>query len=167
MSGTLDHANITVKIDSKILNALDLSTPDDPFLYNVLQTLSNGTSLGQATQQWHDQRTISASGSDALDLAGSLVNAFGVTVTFTKIKAILVRASSGNTNNVNVTRPASNGFVWFLAAGDGFAIQPGAFNLWVDPVGVTVTASTGDLLTLVNSSSGTGVTYDIWILGTD
>lgn len=167
MSGTIDHVNVGYTIDSLLLSALDLDTAQDPLKLSENLTLSNGTGSGQASQQWHDQRTIAPSGTDSIDLAGSLTNAFGVTLTFTKIKAMLVRASAANTNNVQVTRPASNGFVWFLAAGDGFNLQPGARMLWFDPVGVAVTAGTGDILAIVNSGAGTSVTYDIWIAGTD
>lgn len=167
MSGTLDHCNVSLKIDSLALSALDLQTAQDPILISLLSTLSNGTSSGQATAQWADTRTLAASATENLDLAGVLTNAFGGTLTFTKIKLIYIKASTGNTNDVQVSRGSSNGFVWFLAASDGFKLQPGAWNCFFDPVGVAVTASTGDILTITNSSSGTSVTYDIVIVGTD
>lgn len=167
MSGTLDHCNVSLKIDSLALSALDLQTAQDPILISLLSTLSNGTSSGQATAQWADTRTLAASASENLDLAGSLQNAFGATLTFTKIKLIYIKASSGNTNDVQVARGSSNGFVWFLAASDGFKLQPGAWNCFYDPVGVAVTAGTGDILTITNSAGTTGVTYDILIVGTD
>ena len=39
--------------------------------------------------------------------------------------------------------------------------------IWVAPdaTGIAVTASTGDLITVTNSSSGTAVTYDVVIIG--
>lgn len=167
MSGLIDHCNVSLKIDSMLLSALDLDTATDPLVLAILSTLSNGTSSGQASQQWHDTRTLGASANENLDLAGSLVNAFGVTVTFTKIKLLFFRASSANTNDVQVTRASSNGFVWFLAASDGFKLQPGAWNCFFDPVGVTVTAATGDLITVANSAGSTSVTYDVIMVGTD
>lgn len=167
MSGTIDHVNVSLLIDSLLLNALDLDTAQDPLKISQVSTLSNGIASGQASQQWHDTRTITASNTDSLDLAGGLTNAFGVTLTFTKIKGLFVRAATGNTNDVQVTRPASNGLVWFLAVSDGFKLQPGAWCCLFDPVGVTVTAGTGDILAIVNSGAGTSVTYDIWVAGTD
>ncbi len=167
MSGTIDHVNVQLKIDSQLNNPIDLSTSIDPVLIQQLSLLTNGTASGQASQHFSDTRTIAPSGTDNIDLAGALVNAFGVTLTFTKIKLLFVRAAAGNTNNVQVTRPASNGFVWFLAAGDGFSLQPGAWNCWFDPVGITVTASTADILAIVNSGAGTSVTYDLVVIGTD
>lgn len=167
MSGVIDHVNVSLKIDAKLLSSLDLSTPDDSLIYSILSNLANGTGAAQASQQFSDTRTIAPSGTDSIDLAGALVNAFGVTVTFTKIKMILVRAAAGNTNNVQVTRPAANGFVWFLAASDGFILQPGAWTVWFDPIGVAVTPATGDLLAIINGAAGTSVTYDLIIVGTD
>ncbi len=169
MSGVIDHVNVTLKIDSLLLSALDLDTAQDPLVLSILSTLSNGTAAGQASQAWHDRRTLSASASENIDLAGSLVNAFGVTITFTKVKFIFVQASSSNNvaNNVNVSRGSSNGFVWFLAASDGFFLAPGAWCSFFDPTGVTVTAGTGDILTIANSAGTNSVTYDIVIVGTD
>lgn len=167
MSGTLDHFNLKLTVDSKLLNPLDLSSPDDSLLYAFSQLFSNGTGAGQASQQWHDTRTITASATDSIDLAGALVNAFGVTVTFTKIKALLVVAKPANLNNIQVARPASNGWPFFLAVSDGFVLQPGAAFMWVDPAGIAVTAATADLLSIINAAGTNSVIYDIVIVGTD
>jgi hypothetical protein len=167
MSGTIDHVNVKLGLDSKLLNPLDLSSPDDSLIYSIIANLSNGTGASQASQQWHDTRTIAPSGTDSIDLAGALVNAFGVTVTFTKVKLLLVRAAAANLNNIQVARPASNGWPWFLAVSDGFLLQPGAFNVFFDPGGIAVTAGTGDLLSIINAAGVNSVTYDIVVVGTD
>jgi hypothetical protein len=129
--------------------------------------MTNGTGSGSANMIFSDTRTLSASGTEDLDLAGSLTGAFGNTLTFARIKAVIVSAASGNTNNVNVTRPASNGVPLFLAAGDGIPVKPGGTFCWVAPdaTGVAVTASTGDLITFTNSAGTTSVTYDVVIIG--
>lgn len=134
---------------------------------NAAIELTSGTGSNQADLIFHDQRTLAASGTEDLDLAGSLTDAYGTTLTFARIKAIMVTAASGNTNNVQVTRPASNGVPLFLAAGDGIPVLPGGVFLWVAPnaAGVAVTAGTGDLLTFTNSAGTTSVTYDVVIIG--
>lgn len=167
MSGTIDHVNLTVKLDSKLLNPLDLSSPDDALLYTLNALLSNGTGSSQGSQQWHDTRSLGISANENLDLAGSLVNAFGVTLTFTKLKIALFKAAPGNTNNVNVIRAASNGVPLFNAASGGVSLNPGAWMLYFDPVGITVTAATGDLFNVANSGAGTSVTYDVIFIGVD
>lgn len=168
MSGAVDHVNFTARLDSSLIRALDLDTVRDDLLYTITNNLSNGTASGNASQQWHDTRTLTASATEDLDFAGSLTNAFGVTLTFAKIKLIIVKASSANTNDVQVTRSSSNGVPLFMAANDGIALGPGEWFIFGSPTtGKTVTAGTGDLLTLTNSAGSTSVTYDIIVIGTD
>jgi hypothetical protein len=133
--------------------------------HEVEFTAGNGT--GQIDKEWTDTRTLAASATENLDLAGSLTNALGNTVVFAKVKAIRIRASSANTNNVVVGGAGSNTFTGpFADATDKISIPPGGIFSMIHPTtGWTVTASTGDILLVANSSSGTGVDYDIEILG--
>lgn len=169
MSGVMDHANVVLKVDSVGLSALDARNATDPVQFDWTQLFGNGTGANQASQQFYDSRTLVASATENLDLAGSLTNAFGATITFTKIKAIAVKAAAGNTNDVQVSRGSSNGFVGFLAASDGLVVRPGGVFLLTAPDanGIAVTAGTGDILTITNSAGSTPVTYEIWILGVD
>lgn len=151
------------------LNAGDeLSNVRDEIALDLVQNFGNGTGAGAANMIWHDQRTLNASATEDLDLAGVLTSVFGAALTFTKVKAILIKAAAANTNNVNVQRAASNGVPLFLAASDGVGIRPGGMFLFTipDANGVTVTADTGDLLTITNSAGSTSVTYDIYVIGT-
>jgi hypothetical protein len=159
-------ATIQAKITASHTNVLDLATATFPLALIQSLSLTDGTGASQADRIFTDTRTLAASATEDLDLSGSLTNAYG-TVTFVRIKAILVVADSGNTNNVNVIRPASNGVPLFLAAGDGIAVRPSGIFLWAcsDATGVAVTASTGDLITFTNSSSGSAVTYTVIIIG--
>lgn len=159
-------ATIKASISASHTSVLDLGTATFPL--NLIQSLSlaDGTGAGQCDRIFSDTRTLSASATEDLDLSGSLTNAYG-TVTFARIKAILVTADSANTNNVNVTRPASNGVPLFLAAGDGAPVRPSGLLLWAcsDATGVAVTAGTGDLITFTNSAGSTSVTYSVVIIG--
>lgn len=147
-------------------NPLDLVTPTAAMDLGRRIQLATGTGTGQADMIFTDTRTLSASGTEDLDLAGSLTGSFGNTLTFARIKGLIVSAAAGNTNNVNVIRPASNGVPLFLASSDGIPVKPGGVFAWfAKDAGVAVTASTGDLITFTNSSSGTSVTYDVVIIG--
>lgn len=159
-------ANVQVMVTGKHTSALDLGTAELGFAASLAAQLASGTGSGQVDRVFTDQRTLSASANEDLDLAAALTDAFGATITFAKVKAILIIADAGNTNNVQVTRPGSNGVPAFLAAGDGVAIKPGGAFLLYDPVGITVTAGTGDLINVANSGGSTGVTYKVIILGT-
>lgn len=169
MSGVIDHANLTLKLDALLLSALDLGTASAPVVLDWTTLLSTGGGANQASQIWHDQRTLTASATENLDLRDVLTNAFGVTLQFSKLKVLLVKASSSNTNSVQVTRPATNGVPLFMAAGDGIALTPGAWFVAVfpDANGVAVTATTADIITVTNSAGGTSVVYDIVIVGVD
>lgn len=159
---------ITAQIDATYRNVLDLGTPTDSFIKKQRLELANGTGANSADLMFHDQRTLAASGTENLDLAGSLTNGFGATLTFVEVRAILVTAASGNTNNVVVSRPASNGVPLFSAASDAIPVPPGGLFMWACGAdgAVAVTAGTGDIITITNSSSGTSVTYDVIIVGT-
>lgn len=160
--------SISFRIAATLTSALDLATLSVPLDKTYSDTLSDGTGANQATKIFHDTRTLAASGTETLDLAGSLTDATGQTLTFAKIKVVFFRAADGNTNSVQVTRPASNGVALFMAAGDGISLLPGGKFVWWSPnaTGVTVTAGTGDLITVTNSAGSTGVTYDVIIIGT-
>lgn len=158
---------ITSQVQAKHVGSTDLSSLVDTLDLSKRTDLSSGTAANQADLIWHDRRTLSASANEDLDLAAALSDAFGTTLTFVKLKYIRVIAAAANTNNVNVTRPASNGVPVFLAAGDGMPVLPGGTFEWVAPgAGVTVTAGTGDLINIANSAGSTSVTYDIVIIGT-
>lgn len=165
---------LATQIDVNLLSTLTAALPADagnvasaPVKATKRLTLATGTANGQADKVFAGTRTVAASGTDALDLAGSLVDPFGATLTIVKLKAVLVRAAAANANNVRVNRPASNGVPLFLAASDGIDIPPGGLFLWAAPnTGVTVTPGTGDLLNIDNSGSGASVTYDVVLIGT-
>lgn len=160
-------ATIKASIGATLTRTADFESASSAIADSLSVALTDGTGAGQADVIFKDQRTLGASATEDLDLSGSLTNIYGVTAVFARIKAILVTAATGNTNNVNVTRPASNGVPLFLAASDGISVRPGGAFLWVAPdlTGIAVTASTGDLLTLTNSAGTTGVTYNITIIG--
>jgi len=164
-------ANLTVSASgSQTGSTIVGGAPTYPFSTSASAAYSSGTGAGQVDRVYTATRTLSASATEDLDLAGSLTDALGNTaIAFARIKSILVSAAAANTNNVQVTRPASNGVPWLMAAGDGIALRPGAAVAWLsgaaDASGVVVTAGTGDLITVTNSAGTTSVTYTIVITG--
>jgi len=160
-------ANISVSITGNHTNPLDLGTAGLPFSDSLLIALTNGTGASMADLVFTDTRTLTASATEDLDLAAVLTDAYAAAITFAKIKAIYFEAAAGNTNDVQIQRATANGVPLFMAALDGLAVKPGGCFLWACPgTGVTVTAGTGDLLTITNSAGTTSVTYDVIIIGT-
>lgn len=159
-------ASIDLNIRAKQTGTGDLTTPSINLNIAKSMEFSPGTAaVGQANILFSDTRTLAASANEDLDLAGALSDALGASIAAAEIVAIYIGAASGNTNNVNVTRPASNGVPLFLAAGDGFGLTPGDFFLRTMRNGVAVTAATGDLINIANSGAGTSVSYDVVIFG--
>lgn len=162
---------LTTKIVTQVIATLtspkDLSTPTDALDYTTRIALSSGTGSGQADMLWHDTRTINASSNEDIDLAGSLTGTLGGTLTFARIKGLVIAAASGNSNNVQVARGSSNGFTLFLAASDGLVVRPGGLVAWFaqDATGIAVTAGSSDILNIANGGAGTSVTYDIVVIG--
>ncbi len=126
-------------------------------------SLTTGTGDGQANNEYVAQRTLTAGSSDDLDLSGSLTNAFGASIA-TKIKALLVSiVSPAGVKKLQVGPGASsNPVVSFLPVATSY-IEFFDFllvgNVWG---GWTVTAATGDILRIKNSSAVT-LSYNIWI----
>jgi len=161
-------ASVLIQLSALLTSTgVDLTLPSAPLSWARQINIGNGTGANQADRLFVDSNTLAASGTANVDLAGTATDPFGATLTFARIKAVLIGAASDNTNDVQVTRPASNGVPLFMAAGDGIIVRPGGFFAWVAPdaVAVPVTAGTGDLLTFTNSAGGTGVTYEVVIIG--
>lgn len=164
MAVELTSLELILKLTGTLSNALDLSITQDHLAKDYSSVFGNGTGAGQGNMWWGDTRTTDGTGED-LDLAGGLTSPFGVAITFTAVKGIVVRAATANSTNVVISRPA-NGLVLFAASADALAaLKPGGIFVFTDPsaAGLTVTAGTGDLLH-VAASSGT-ISYDIFIWG--
>jgi hypothetical protein len=164
----LDSAGLSLAIAATISNTLDLSVKASaPLAYNKALSFTSGAGANQIDRVFTDQRTIAASGTDDLDLAGVLVDALGATITLARVKLIAVYAASANANNV-VIGGGTNPVTTIMGGTTPTTIvRPG--GLWLvtapDATGYAVTAATADILRLGNSGAGTSVTYDIIIMG--
>lgn len=159
---------LNVSLSAVQTAAKDLTTVRAPLDYAKALILGSGTAAGQADQLWSDTRTIAASGTDPLDLAGSLIDALGTTLTFARVKGLIVVAAAANVNDVVIGGAASNTFTGpFVDATDKLKVRPGGVLALFAPAatGYPVTASTGDQLLIANSGGTTSVTYDVVIIG--
>lgn len=164
----LTDTSVALTVKGTLTNSLDLKTVTAALNFGRSISLANGTGAGQADKMWDDTRTIAASTSDDLDLAGVLADAFGALVTFVKVKALIVAAAAGNTNNVVIGNHPTAGFLGPLgAAAHTIAVPPGQlFAVTFGTSGWTVTPTTADILRITNGGAGTSVDYSIVIIGT-
>ncbi len=161
---------LIVGLTATLTNPLDLAQGSTPLQLREVISLADGIGAGRADKIFHDRRTLAASGSESLDLAGGLVDAYGNALTFARIKVMLIVAAAANVNNVVVGGVASLGFITpFGDATDKLVVRPGTRFLIAageaDATAYAVTAATGDLLQVANSGAGTPVTYDIVLIG--
>lgn len=156
-----------VRLTHTSVNDLCTATDNPIDVANYLSwTVTDGTGANQADLIWHDQRSIGASSSEDIDLAGVLVDVFGTTLTFARIKMIHIKAKSTNGGNIVVGAGSNPWLTMLNAAGTitlpasaGFmALAPGA-TAWA------VTAGTGDILQVANDDAGAAGIYDIIIVG--
>ncbi len=166
MAETLS-ANVKISVNATLTGSSDLGTRDYTLGYGKTLNFVNGTGANQANQIWTDTREIAASSSENLDLSGVLVSPLGTTLVFTKIKAIIIYAYDTNTNNVVVGGDTNALINWVGNANDLVNIRPGGFICLTAPDSTAygVTAGTGDILKIANSSSGSVVDYDIIVIG--
>lgn len=163
-------STVAVTVNANYTKALDLSTGSVPLLKDYTKILQTGVGAGQADLIFHDTRTLAPSATEDLDLAGVLADAFGVVLTFARLKFVIITAADANTNNVLVGG-VTNGVASFLspAATGLITLRPGGFFAMAagqaDAIGYAVTAATADLLHVANSAAGTSITYDVIIGG--
>jgi hypothetical protein len=164
-------SKLTLLIDALFTNA---ATGIFPTLQGQAQArssqiaLANGTGANQADLIYTETRTLGASASVTLDLAGVLTDIYGALITFARIKAIIILAAAANTNNVLMGAAAATQFLGPLgSATDVVNVRPGGWGIFVAPDATAwaVGAGATDFLKFANSAAGTGVTFDLAIIG--
>jgi hypothetical protein len=142
-----------------------------PFEMQSVINLATGTAAGQANLVWLDERTVASATNDDLDLNGVLSTAFGATIAAVELVALFVinapKSGTANTTNLSIGG-GSNPVVGFLSGTTPVIgpIRPGSFVFLgsSDAAGYgAITASTGDILRIANSS-GAAATYQIGII---
>lgn len=168
-----------IKVSASIADARSLVAGAEAGLGSITTSadaawlIANGIAAGQSDKVWGATPTATTGATVTHDLAvgGSLTDAYGAAVVIVKLRAIVLAASGlagvANTTLLTLARPAANGVPIFSAVSAGApALSAGGIYVWADPlVGVTVTAATADLVTVINSA-GASAGYTIIFVGT-
>jgi hypothetical protein len=165
---TLNNTQLALGAAATLFGTPGLTTPRSDLALSSVISLGSGTGANQADRMYTATRTLAASAAEDLDLAGTLLDAFGTVITFARVKALLFRANAANANNVVIGNAAANGFIsWVGSATDKITLRPGGFFALVAPdvTAYVVTPATADLLHVLNGGAGTSVTYDVAIIG--
>src|SRR5690242_3845391 len=117
---------VSLNVQATQDSTLDLGKAAFSAAKTYSSSFQNGTAAGQANKLFTDTRTITASGTDDLDLNGVLTDAFGGSLALLRVKALIVAAAAGNTNDVVVGGAAANQWVApFGSATDKVKVKPG------------------------------------------
>lgn len=161
-------------------NVLEKGVTKYDIAQNIL--LPNGTTAGKIDLAWgKTYSAIGASTTTVIDLAGSLTDKSGTTITMAKVVCIAIRNKSSTAANYLTMGPdATNGFgvvasnVGFWADATDRNVIPADFNSsdgdcsWVVlhcRTGVTVTAGATDELAVITQAGTSANTWDIVVLG--
>lgn len=163
-------STVDIRLKWEHTNTPDTGGPavKDHNTFVMTDSLANGTALDQCDLLWHDIRTLAATTSEDIDLAGGISDQFGATVTFAKVRGLVIRNQTTAAGIIlEVGGAASN--EWsapFGAAGDKVKIGPdGSLALWnPSAAGFAVTGGSADTLKIYNSGSASS-TYQIVIVG--
>ena len=164
-------ANLRASLSAVQSATNDFGTPVFTPRMEAEIALLDGVAANQANILFLDERTVASNTSDPLDLNGVLVNAFGATIAAVEIVAIFVinKAKNGTANTTNLTiGGGTNPVVGYLGGTTPTIgpIRPGGFVMLGSPdvAGLcTVTAGTGDILNIANST-GAAATYQVGII---
>ena len=127
--------------------------------------LSNGTAADQATNFWHDKRSVGAAANDDLDLNnGSILNAFGQALALTKVAWVLIRltAPGAGIRLVVGNAPTNPWLAWFGAVAHTEEVRTLVFK--DNQIDQWTVSGTSKVLR-INNPTASAVVYDIVILG--
>lgn len=164
MPGVILSGNL--QIVSKLRQTVDLATRIDELrpIKRPIE-LSPGTgAVGRADLQYQKTRTLAASASENLDLAGALADSFGQSLIYAQVPLIYVYLHKGSDAELVIGAAASN--AWDGPLGLTGTYTVGSDEIWFeyDAIGWDVQAGTADILKIANNGAE-AASYDIFIAG--
>jgi hypothetical protein len=166
-------ARLKLSFDATLENDQTIFESSVPISFSHTISLANGTAIDQADRIYYARRSVTSGVPDEIDLAGALTNPLGTTVTFAKIKLMVVANRSTTAANIlEVGGDAAAVAAMFGAAPDTIKVAPGStsnpvgFLALASPslAGYAVTGTTADIIEF-KAAAGT-ISYDVLIVGT-
>lgn len=150
---------------TKVIGAL---TASEELIVTASLALSAGTGINAADKVYYARPTIAGSATLSLDIAtaGGLLDIYGDAFAVARLKLLIVKSDLTLCPNVvNVLRQAA-GVPFLGAAADFVPVRPGGSLVLFAPdaTGYLVTATTADLIDIVNTAAG-NVQPEILIIG--
>lgn len=156
LAGTITHK---VQLSYANPDAANLAAPVMDLVKLIEKTLSSGTGTDEVNRLYVAEVEVSGAGSVTLDLAGSLTDVFGQTITLAKLKYLLIAnmAADGTANAADEVITVGNATnpVPVFGTGSHVVVLPvnALLSLYL-PAGATVTGGSADELKLANAGAG-------------
>lgn len=160
-------STLSIKCVTALTRTVDFGTSKLPITIGADTTVASGTSAGACDTVYAlEAEVIAASGTLDIDLSAALTDPLGGAAVFAKVDAIILKASLSNTNNIHIGGDSAGIGTLFGNVADYIVVKPGGMiAIWGGGSGYAITATTGDILQIANGSSGSGVTFDLLVLG--
>lgn len=146
--------------------------PSNDSSYSQAFSSTATSPVASSNQLWADRRFVTTStGTDDLDLAGSLTNFFGETITFATIRVLVIfnRAIVAG-DDIDIGGAAANPITSILD-GSGTAkmtVRASGLLVLTAPMdGYAVAGGSADTLRVTHAGSSEAITYDIVVIGTE
>lgn len=158
---------MNIRFDFTNTASQDVGSKQAQLIKSKLLTFLDGTGISQVNKIYADSVSVAQSVNTDIDLAGALTDQFGVALTFTAIKGILVVAGDSNPGNLTVGNVTNGITSPFGAATHSQIVAPGGFYANFNPqaAGFTVTAGTVDLLRVASAATVGTYTFDVCVVG--
>src|SRR6185369_1345402 len=162
-------ANINASVNFTFSNALTGITPTVSSAWYYTKALTDGTTAGTANRIYFVQTTIAGGASTTLDLAGSLTDFFGSTITFARINYMWIKLTSDTAaTSISVGNAAATQFVnWISSTTATVKIYNDGIFLLGD-AGTTsyaVGAGASDFLKILNNDGSNTATLQLCFIG--
>ncbi|MFA5895902.1 MAG: hypothetical protein WC985_03245 [Thermoplasmata archaeon] len=162
----VNRLDLQVSLANALTKAAPLSGGPGQAL-KLFHAFTQGLNPGQVRQVYFGLLSLLASGTADLDLSGTtLKEEDGTNLALVKLRVLGIYNEGPGA--LSIFRPAAaTGVPLFLAISDGLVLPAGGLFLWscgATDTGVTVTAATGDLISVLETAA-LPVTYLVMIAG--
>lgn len=139
-----------------------------------VDSLADGTGADQANQIYQDEATVLALSETSYDLNGVLADCFGGTITFARIKGILLLNTSATASVLQLGGgtglDGTNAFdTWITANGadgsEGVLVGPGGVFLLYRPDATAYTTGAGTNILIVKEKSTLAASFQLSVIG--
>jgi hypothetical protein len=158
--------NVQVQVGSTLAGTVGLATASVPLSISKQIPLASGVGASQADKIYTQTYAIATAGTQSIDVQAALVDALGAAFTPAKLKAVYIYSQSANTTNLTLFGDAASVPILNTAA-TTVTLLPGGMFLVVQPplAGIAVTATTADIIKIVNAAGATA-NVDVVLVGT-